>query len=93
MESQFFSPDRLPEEVLLRTHTKEYWDKLVYKMKEMNLSVPEQSAIKQDIFHQEALFNREKRTKLSPKDFKPINIIGRGAFGEVRLCRWRDRND
>ena len=72
---------------------KDYWDKLVYQMKEKNLSYIEQSNIKQDIFHQEALFNREKRTKLTPKDFVPINIIGRGAFGEVRLCRWKERND
>lgn len=72
---------------------KEYWDKLVNLMREKNLTQYEQSAIKQDIFHQEALFHREKRTKLTPRDFKPINIIGRGAFGEVRLCRWPERNE
>jgi serine/threonine kinase 38 len=31
---------------------------------------------------------REQRTKLSTKDFDPISIIGRGAFGEVRVCRY-----
>ena len=72
---------------------KEQWDKLVNKMKDMNLTQPEQQMIKQDIFHQEAQFHREKRTKLSPKDFKPINIIGRGAFGEVRLCRWYEKDE
>ena len=30
---------------------------------------------------------RVKRQKMSVKDFEPIEIIGRGAFGEVRLCR------
>lgn len=25
--------------------------------------------------------------RLSAKDFIPIKIIGRGAFGEVRLCK------
>ena len=29
-----------------------------------------------------------RRQKLSIKDFESIDIIGRGAFGEVRLCRW-----
>ena len=72
---------------------KEQWDRLVNKMTNMNLTSNEQQMIKQDIFHQEALFHREKRTKLTPKDFKPINIIGRGAFGEVRLCRWTEKND
>lgn len=28
-----------------------------------------------------------KRSKISARDFIPIKIIGRGAFGEVRLCR------
>lgn len=28
--------------------------------------------------------------KLSPSDFESIAIIGRGAFGEVRLCRKKD---
>ena len=26
---------------------------------------------------------------MSTRDFDPIAIIGRGAFGEVRLCRWK----
>lgn len=40
------------------------------------------------IMKKEAELLREKRQKLSIKDFKSIDIIGRGAFGEVRLCRW-----
>ena len=30
---------------------------------------------------------RRKRQKIKASDFEPISIIGRGAFGEVRLCR------
>ena len=33
-----------------------------------------------------------RRQKLSIKDFTSIDIIGRGAFGEVRLCRWKKTN-
>jgi serine/threonine kinase 38 len=29
---------------------------------------------------------------LSIKNFKSKAIIGRGAFGEVRLCRWEKTN-
>ena len=36
---------------------------------------------------------RLQRQKLSIKDFEPIEIIGRGAFGEVRLCRNKLSND
>ena len=28
-----------------------------------------------------------RRAKISVKDFEPLKIIGRGAFGEVRICR------
>lgn len=28
-----------------------------------------------------------RRAKISVKDFEPLKIIGRGAFGEVRVCR------
>ncbi|MBR9922631.1 MAG: histone deacetylase [Bacteroidetes bacterium] len=40
-ESQFFHPDPLPEEVILLTHEKEYWDKL----KNQSLSRKEERAI------------------------------------------------
>ncbi len=29
------------------------------------------------------------RRKISVRDFIPLKIIGRGAFGEVRVCRDR----
>ncbi len=28
-----------------------------------------------------------RRAKISVRDFEPLKIIGRGAFGEVRVCR------
>ncbi len=33
---------------------------------------------------------KKRRQKTSAKDFESIAIIGRGAFGEVRLCRCKD---
>ena len=39
---------------------KEYWDILVKKMTEMELSHSEQELIKQDILHKEAKINRER---------------------------------
>lgn len=29
-----------------------------------------------------------RRLKISIRDFEPLKIIGRGAYGEVRLCKW-----
>ena len=34
-----------------------------------------------------------RRKKISARDFDPIAIIGRGAFGEVRVCRWKDNSE
>ena len=36
---------------------------------------------------------RLQRTKISVKDYIPRKIIGRGAFGEVRVCRDRKTNE
>ena len=27
------------------------------------------------------------------KDFEPLNIIGRGAFGEVRICKFKESGE
>jgi serine/threonine kinase 38 len=27
------------------------------------------------------------------KDFEPLSIIGRGAFGEVRICRYKETGE
>lgn len=63
------------------------FDILQTKMQKLNLSGAEQELIKQDILHKEAELNRKMRKKMSTRDFEPHNIIGRGAFGEVWICR------
>lgn len=30
---------------------------------------------------------------MSVKDFEPLSIIGRGAFGEVRICRYKETGE
>ena len=65
----------------------EDWDLLSQKMRELNLNSHEQSLIKQEILHREAEQLRQQRQKLSVFDFEPIKVIGKGAFGEVRVVR------
>ncbi len=36
---------------------------------------------------------KNSRKKYSPADFESVAIIGRGAFGEVRLCRWKEYDE
>lgn len=52
------------------------------------MSAGEQRELKRQIGHQEAQQLREERQRITILDFKPVRIIGKGAFGEVRLCRW-----
>lgn len=66
---------------------KEAWDELSKRMDELGLTETEKNLIKEDIFHREAEKMREKRKEVSVFDFEPISIIGRGAFGEVRVVR------
>lgn len=57
-------------------------------METLNMSANDQIELKKRINHEEAMLLRQERRKLSILDFKPLKIIGKGAFGEVRLCKW-----
>lgn len=36
---------------------------------------------------------RNRRKKITLKDFEPLSIIGRGAFGEVRICKFKETGE
>ena len=69
------------------------WTQLQQKMGELQLSTDEQDMIKQEIMHKEASALRDKRRKITVFDFEPVAIIGRGAFGEVRVVRHRETGE
>lgn len=77
----------------LEQQKKEYWDLLNKKMSELGISENQQDNMKKQINHEEALQLRQQRKKLSIYDFKPLRIIGKGAFGEVRLCQWKNSSE
>mmetsp|Transcript_26018 Transcript_26018/g.25614 ORF Transcript_26018/g.25614 Transcript_26018/m.25614 type:complete len:97 (+) Transcript_26018:170-460(+) len=62
-------------------------------MTELSLSTTDQELIKQEILHREAEQMRQKRQKITIFDFEPIAIIGRGAFGEVRVVRKKNTGE
>ncbi|CAD8150334.1 unnamed protein product [Paramecium pentaurelia] len=63
------------------------WQQLSKLMDSLHMNAKEKEIIKKDILKKEAEQMRKKRMRLSIEDFQPLAIIGRGAFGEVRLCR------
>jgi serine/threonine kinase 38 len=72
---------------------KEGWDLLKQKMDVLNLTPHEKELIKQDVLHKEAELNRKARKKVYATDFEPLSIIGKGAFGEVRICKHIESGD
>ncbi|KAM7258269.1 hypothetical protein ACFE04_014010 [Oxalis oulophora] len=57
--------------------------------------VPKEQQINliKDLERKETEFMRLKRHKICVDDFELLTIIGRGAFGEVRLCREKKSGD
>lgn len=62
-------------------------------MEELNLSELDKETLKKEVYQKEAELLRLKRKKISIKEFKSIAIIGRGAFGEVRVCKHIETGD
>lgn len=60
------------------------------QMTRLSLPTAEQQRLLQFHALQESAYMRMQRQKLTLQDFELLTLIGRGAFGEVRLCRQRD---
>ena len=72
---------------------KQGWSELQAKMDEMTLSNKEQQLIRQEILQREAQQMRQQRRKITVFDFEPLAIIGKGAFGEVRVVRHKQSGE
>jgi serine/threonine kinase 38 len=64
------------------------WEEITSRMNQLNLAEEEAAKIKEEILQKEGENLRKKRKKISIFDFEPLKIIGKGAFGEVRVCRY-----
>lgn len=60
---------------------------LEQKLADANVTKEEQSSFLKDLDRKETEYMRLQRRKMGVDDFDLLTIIGRGAFGEVRLCR------
>ncbi|GLJ39601.1 hypothetical protein SUGI_0809330 [Cryptomeria japonica] len=57
------------------------------RLQEAQVSEEEQVEMLKNLERKETEYMRLQRHKVGVDDFEPLTIIGRGAFGEVRLCR------
>lgn len=69
------------------------WELLNTKLDDLKLSTEEKETIKQDVLHKEGEYLRQTRKKISIRQFQPLSIIGKGAFGEVRVCRNKETQE
>lgn len=76
-----------------KNYYKADWDLINKKFIEMNLPKKEIDSIKKEIFRKEAISLRLNRAKMTIREFEPLSIIGKGAFGEVRICRHKETNE
>jgi len=65
-------------------------EQLEQTMDAMNLSADVKRQMQQRLQAQEAELQKKAKKKMSVNDFETLTIIGRGAFGEVRVCRKKD---
>ena len=62
-------------------------------MKERNLPDKEQNTLLEELAKKETEFIRFRRLRLTQNEFESIKLIGRGAFGEVRLVKMKGSGD
>jgi len=63
------------------------WNNIIEKLNTMNISEKEKNKIIDEINHQKSLKSRKNREKQTIREYESLSIIGRGAFGEVHVCR------
>ena len=63
------------------------WNNIIEKINSLDIAEEQKDIIKQQIYNQEVSKYRKAREKQSIRDYESISIIGRGAFGEVHVCR------
>ena len=63
------------------------WNGIINRINSLKLCEKEKQKIKKEIYKQEMIKSRKSREKQSIRDYESIAIIGRGAFGEVHVCR------
>ncbi len=69
------------------------WKALENKMEKLHFTENEKELLKHKLLKEEAKQLRKQRRPLTADDFQPVAIIGRGAFGEVRVCRKKDSGE
>ena len=71
----------------MKTQKNSDWNDIIKQINNLEISQEEKDKIKHKIFNQEVTKYRKAREKQTIREYESISIIGRGAFGEVHICR------
>ena len=71
----------------LQTAKNKEWNEILEHINLLQICPEEKQKIKKEIYNQEVIKYRKAREKQSIRDYESLAIIGRGAFGEVHVCR------
>ena len=63
------------------------------KLRALNIPEKEKQDIKNEIQNKEKIRLQKIREKLTIYDYESLNVIGKGAFGEVHICRNKKTNE
>lgn len=76
-----------------REESRERRNTLEQQMEALRLTERKKEQYRQELRTQELQSMRHQRKRLAVQDFQPLAVIGRGAFGEVRLVRKKDTGE
>ena len=71
----------------LQTAKNKEWNEILEHINLLQICPEEKQKIKKEIYNQEVIKYRKAREKQSIRNYESLAIIGRGAFGEVHVCR------
>ena len=77
----------------LKTIKSTEWNSIMERINALNIPEEQKEKVRQEIYEKETQKFRKQREKQSIEDYESINIIGRGAFGEVHVCREKKTGD
>ncbi|KAF2553140.1 hypothetical protein F2Q68_00034845, partial [Brassica cretica] len=82
-----FIENHYKKQVQSQQQRQERRNMLENKLAAAEVSEEEQKNMLKDLEKKETEYMRRQRHKMGTDDFEPLTMIGKGAFGEVRICR------
>ena len=71
----------------LKTIKNTEFNEIINKINDLKISDKEKEKLKKEIYEKQILKKRKTLQKQTIHDYKSLEIIGRGAFGEVHVCK------